>query len=82
MMFLYGQECRSLYNDMVSPVKNHSQRCELTLADANTEQIQQSVQETFQSLEVEGVQIDQVAQSLNHSGREPDAHIFLCAESR
>lgn len=39
-----------------------------TLADTDTEQIQQPVEEPFQRLEVESVQIYQIAESLDHRG--------------
>ena len=54
----------------------------LTLTNAYTKKIQETIQKSFQGLEVVSIEIDEVAECLNHSRRQPDAHIFLRAEAR
>lgn len=36
----------------------------------------------FENVEMEGIDVNEEAQSLKHGGLHPDAHVFLCVESR
>ena len=51
------------------------------MTDADAEKVKQPVQEPFQDLEVEGVEVNQVTQRLDHCCRQPNAHVLLCAET-
>jgi hypothetical protein len=76
-MYQSGRECHSL---MWIKTRVHDEIRKLTLAYTNTKKIQQPVEEPLQNLKVEGVEIDQISKRLNHSGRQPYAHVFLSIE--
>jgi hypothetical protein len=50
---------------------------DLALVDAEAKQIKQRVEEAFEDLKVEGVEVDEVSESGDHSRRDPEAHLLL-----
>jgi len=76
-MFLFLRVYRFLNKNVAKFVRRAFMFNKLTLTNAYTEQVQQSIKESFQNLKVICVQIYKVPQCLYHRRRQPDAHIFL-----
>lgn len=55
---------------------------ELTLAYADTEEVEEPIEEALEDIEIERVEIDQIPKGLDHGGRQPNAHVLLSAEPR
>lgn len=52
------------------------------MTDTLAQEIEQLVQHPCEDVKVEGEQVDEVPQRLNHRRRQPDTHVFVGAESR
>lgn len=68
------------YNGKIA--RKESYHAPLTLTNAGTEKIKESVQILLQNVKVMSVELDEIPQSRYHGGGQPHAKFFLVVEAR